>query len=151
MNKDWGCVILREIDFLLKICWSIPCLHPSWKVHTFGEKNDFYLTSLAGPPFSVIPMRVDENFTKLAVSVLAFQWIFHIPVLLLWNLLVKGYCIKAQKVWMKVQLFLVRVELNDLNQWHKQKNISSKKSYAALKLSSVFHMPHLFGILISFT
>jgi len=34
LNKDWGCVILREIDFLLKICWSIPCLHPSWKVHT---------------------------------------------------------------------------------------------------------------------
>jgi len=32
-NKNWGCVILREIDFLLKICWSIPCLHPSWKVH----------------------------------------------------------------------------------------------------------------------
>ena len=32
--QDWGCVILREIDFLLKICWSIPCLHPSWKVHT---------------------------------------------------------------------------------------------------------------------
>jgi len=28
-------VILREIDFLLKICWSIPCLHPSWKVHTW--------------------------------------------------------------------------------------------------------------------
>ena len=35
LNKDWGCVILREIDFLLKICWSIPCLHPSWKVHTW--------------------------------------------------------------------------------------------------------------------
>jgi len=33
--QDWGCVILREIDFLLKICWSIPCLHPSWKVHTW--------------------------------------------------------------------------------------------------------------------
>jgi len=31
--QDWGCVILREIDFLLKICWSIPCLHPLWKVH----------------------------------------------------------------------------------------------------------------------
>jgi len=28
-NKDWGCVILREINFLLNICWSIPCLHPS--------------------------------------------------------------------------------------------------------------------------
>jgi len=27
-------VISREIDFLLKICWSIPCLHPSWKVDT---------------------------------------------------------------------------------------------------------------------
>jgi len=35
LNKDWGCVILREIDFLLKICWSIPCLHQSWKVHHF--------------------------------------------------------------------------------------------------------------------
>jgi len=27
LNKDWGCIILREIDFLLKICWSIPCFH----------------------------------------------------------------------------------------------------------------------------
>ena len=35
--QDWGCVILREIDFLLKICWSIPCLHPSWKVNTWIE------------------------------------------------------------------------------------------------------------------
>ena len=35
--KDWGCVILREIDFLLRVCWSIPCLHPSWKVHTWIE------------------------------------------------------------------------------------------------------------------
>ena len=33
--QDWGCVILREIYFLLKICWSIPYLHPSWKVHTW--------------------------------------------------------------------------------------------------------------------
>jgi len=33
--QDWGCVILREIDFLLKICWSIPCLYPSWKVPPF--------------------------------------------------------------------------------------------------------------------
>ena len=37
LNKDWGCVILHEIDLLLKICWSIPCLHPSWKVHTWIE------------------------------------------------------------------------------------------------------------------
>jgi len=36
LNKDWGCVILHEIDFLLKICWSIPCLHASWKVHTWN-------------------------------------------------------------------------------------------------------------------
>jgi len=35
LNKDWGCVILHEIDFLLQICWSIPCLHPSWKVHSW--------------------------------------------------------------------------------------------------------------------
>ena len=36
--QDWGCVILREIDFLLKICRSIPCLHPSWKVHTCRKR-----------------------------------------------------------------------------------------------------------------
>jgi len=35
LNKDWGCVILRDIDFLLKFCWSIPCLHPSWRVLTW--------------------------------------------------------------------------------------------------------------------
>jgi len=35
--QDRGCVILREIDFLLKMCWSIPCLHSSWKVHTWIE------------------------------------------------------------------------------------------------------------------
>jgi len=29
--------MLRKIDFLLKICWSTPCLHPSWKVHTWIE------------------------------------------------------------------------------------------------------------------
>jgi len=33
--QDWGCVILREIDFLLKICWSIPCLHPSWQEYKY--------------------------------------------------------------------------------------------------------------------
>ena len=37
LNKDWGCVILCEIDFLLKICWSIAGLNPSWKVHTWIE------------------------------------------------------------------------------------------------------------------
>jgi len=31
-KKDCWCVILREIHFLLKICWSIPCWHPSWTV-----------------------------------------------------------------------------------------------------------------------
>ena len=31
------CFLLCEIDFLLKVCWSIPCLHPSWKVHTWIE------------------------------------------------------------------------------------------------------------------
>ena len=35
--QDWGCVILHEIDFYLKICWWIPCLHPSWKVHTCAK------------------------------------------------------------------------------------------------------------------
>ena len=35
MNKDWRCVILRKIDFLLKICWSILCLTPLWRVRTW--------------------------------------------------------------------------------------------------------------------
>jgi len=30
-------VILREIGFLLKICWSIPCLHPSWRVPAWRQ------------------------------------------------------------------------------------------------------------------
>ena len=38
--QDWGCIILREIDFLLKICWSIPCLYPSWKVHNSSDMSD---------------------------------------------------------------------------------------------------------------
>ena len=37
--QDWGCVILREIDFLLKICWSIPCLQPSWKVRALNASQ----------------------------------------------------------------------------------------------------------------
>jgi len=32
--------MLREIDFLLIICWSIPCFHPSWKVHTWIRRSD---------------------------------------------------------------------------------------------------------------
>ena len=39
ITKGWGCVILREIDFLLKICWSIPCWHQSWKVHTWTHSS----------------------------------------------------------------------------------------------------------------
>ena len=35
--QDRGYVILREINFLSKIFWSIPCLHPAWKVHTWIE------------------------------------------------------------------------------------------------------------------
>jgi len=44
--QDWGCVILREIDFLLKICWSIPCLHPSWKVHTWNTLMGLLLLAI---------------------------------------------------------------------------------------------------------
>jgi len=29
--------LFKWFYFLLKICWSIPCLHPSWKVHTWIE------------------------------------------------------------------------------------------------------------------
>jgi len=32
LNKNLGCVILREIDFHLKICWSIPCFVESMYV-----------------------------------------------------------------------------------------------------------------------
>jgi len=30
--QDWVGVFLREIDFVLKICWSIPCIRPLWRV-----------------------------------------------------------------------------------------------------------------------
>jgi len=39
LNQYRGCVIIREIDFLLKICWSIPCLHPSWRVLTWMSQS----------------------------------------------------------------------------------------------------------------
>jgi len=29
LDQEWGCVILREIDSLLKIYWSIVCIPPS--------------------------------------------------------------------------------------------------------------------------
>ena len=35
-NSTWN-------RFVLKICWSIPCLHPSWKVHTWS-----YYSSVRG-------------------------------------------------------------------------------------------------------
>ena len=35
--------------FLLKICWSIPCLHPSWKVHTFSTVSGRYRRSWGWP------------------------------------------------------------------------------------------------------
>jgi len=54
LNKDWGCVILREIDFLLKICWSIPCLHPSWKVHTSTHWSCWWIHHFKKPRFNAI-------------------------------------------------------------------------------------------------
>jgi len=68
-RKDWGCVILREIDFLLKICWSIPCLHPSWKEHTSIEicarLNHRKKTKADGS--RLIPRKYTETLVLLSV------------------------------------------------------------------------------------
>ena len=60
--QDWGCVILREIDFLLKICSSIPCLHPSWEVHILP--NNRSLDKLNYGKFLVL--RLDSPSGKCA-------------------------------------------------------------------------------------
>jgi len=36
LNNDWGYVLLHEIDFLSKICWSIPCLQTPWRALTWN-------------------------------------------------------------------------------------------------------------------
>jgi len=73
LNKDWGCVILREIDFPLKLCWSIPCLHPPWKVHTWIEigasLNHHKKTTADGS--RLIPRKHTE--TLVLFSVLPFR------------------------------------------------------------------------------
>ena len=67
--QDRGCVMLREIDFLLKICWSIPCLHPSWKVHTWikicGSLNHCKKTKADGS--RLIPRKHTETLVLLSV------------------------------------------------------------------------------------
>jgi len=42
MAKKWranmlACAVVKGLMGILKICWSIPCLHPSWKVYTWIE------------------------------------------------------------------------------------------------------------------
>ena len=73
--QGWGYVILREIDFLLKICWSIPCLHPSWKVHTWIEicasLNHHKNTKADGS--WLIPRK--QAATLVLLSVLRTAWI----------------------------------------------------------------------------
>jgi len=80
--QDWGCVISREIDFLLKICWSIPCLHPSWKVHTWIEicasLNHRKKTKADGS--RLIPRKHTETLVLLSVTVT--HWIDSIAGLL---------------------------------------------------------------------
>ena len=67
--QDWGCVILREIDFRLKICWSIPCFHPPWKVHTWtgicASLNHRKKTKANGS--RLIPRKHTETLVLLSV------------------------------------------------------------------------------------
>jgi len=65
----WGCVILREIDFLLKICWSIPCLHPSWKVHTWIKiwASLNHRKKMKAEPSRLIPRKHTETVVLLSV------------------------------------------------------------------------------------
>ena len=77
LNKDWECVISREIDFLLKICWSIPCLHPSWKVHTWVEiyasLNHGKKTKADGS--RLIPRKHTETLVLLSVPRIVLRYV----------------------------------------------------------------------------
>jgi len=77
------CVILREIDFLLKICWSTPCLHPSWKVHTWIEicasLNHRKKTTADGS--RLIPRKHTETLALLSDPNL----IFYLPPCFAWS------------------------------------------------------------------
>jgi len=69
--QDWGCVILREIDFLLKICSSIPCLHPSWKVHTWIEicASLNHRKKMKAEPSRLILRKHTETLVLLSMSI----------------------------------------------------------------------------------
>ena len=80
LNKDWGCVILREIDFLLKICWSIPCLHPSWKVHTWIEicANLNHRKKTKADGSQLIPRKHTETLVLLSDTETSYTLVFWI-------------------------------------------------------------------------
>ena len=67
--QDWGCVILREIDFLIKICWSIPCLHPSWKVHTCITQVSRYIK------YSPVKLIGGHSSWKFEIHLIIHWWI----------------------------------------------------------------------------
>ena len=85
LNKDWGCVILHEINFLLKICWSIPCLHPSWKVHTWIEicANLNHRKQMKTDGSRLIPRKHTETLVLLSVNTIWF--IVNLPNCFQWN------------------------------------------------------------------
>jgi len=68
--QDWGCVILREIDFLLKIFWLIPCLHPSWKVHTWIKicASLNHRKKMKAEPSRLIPRKHTEALVLLSAG-----------------------------------------------------------------------------------
>ena len=74
--QDWGCVILREIDFLLKIYWSIPCLHPSWKVHTWIEicANLNHRKKMKADGSRLIPRKHTETLVLLNIEAKSLFW-----------------------------------------------------------------------------
>ena len=63
----------RHQQNLKKICWSIPCLHPSWKVHTYIEicasLNHGKKTKADGS--GLIPRKHTETLVLLSVC---FKW-----------------------------------------------------------------------------
>ena len=71
------------MDFLLKICWSIPCLHPSWKVLTWIEicasLNHRKKTKADGS--RLIPRKHTETLVLLSVLIAGYQFNPYSPLL----------------------------------------------------------------------
>jgi len=69
-----GCKQGIDQQNFLKICWSIPCLHPSWKVHTWIEicASLNHCKKMKADGSRLIPWKHTETLVLLGVQIVFF-------------------------------------------------------------------------------